>query len=261
MEDIESQLKSIFNVTKLQRNKKLFWYMKKVYVDDVKKDISFSSINNKKEDRCEIINFHDDDSLIFYRCFSYFKTESIALRKIYGDGGYCFQYDDNILKKDTEIVQIQIKTGNKHFFIENVPNLISTPFCFVIYKDDEKKTLLRATHKVSSIDNDKFNEILKSENYVFKEIGYSFEYEIRMFVKINIKILEQKLKDLNQLETFNKALKEGNMYLILKYKNDVAQKIIVSPFKEYEEILKNCKTDKSYYLDKVDRSIEHEKNI
>ena len=36
MEDIESQLESIFNVTKLQRNKKLFWYMKKVYVDDVK---------------------------------------------------------------------------------------------------------------------------------------------------------------------------------------------------------------------------------
>ena len=98
MEDIESQLKSIFNVTKLQRNKKLFWYMKKVYVDDVKKDISFSSINNKKEDRCEIINFHDDDSLIFYRCFSYFKTESIALWKIYGDGGYCFQYDDDLKK-------------------------------------------------------------------------------------------------------------------------------------------------------------------
>lgn len=130
---------------------------------------------------------NSSDFYYFYRCLSYFKSESIAMWHIYAkEKGLCFELSPGPIKQIAELKFDKIELVNKTECKDYDFKTYDIEFSNVIYygEDDKKKGLYvinRSTSK-TTISENKLNTIKKK--YYTKDIGWNYECECRLILKI-----------------------------------------------------------------------------
>ncbi len=201
-----------------------------IYVNQSKhyKDITYNNFYlffspcDKWNDLCDIDltkNKETDQNLYYlYRCTSYFKSESIAMWKMYAEKGFCFRLSKapiQNLNKFISKIELCFKRKDSIEIDMKDINRVSTAYVIYFNQQDDGNYVLLRSRKKAVIDKDVFNEI-KNNRYL-KNTGWSYEYECRLCLTIPKYLIKNK-----------KSFIGAKVYLNDKGKNKIT--CIRSPF-------------------------------
>lgn len=241
----ERKLNLIFNVSSHDR-----FYL---YVPDVRyyKDISndnfyyFFSPADRWNDKSDIDSTkkkeNRKDCIYLYRCLSYFKSESIAMWKMYAENGGCFKLSKAPIKNFENIisdVELIFKDRSSEHIEKGCYETI--PAKDVIYYEENSKnkfTVLRSTHK-EKVNKKTFDS--NTSNRYIKNIGWSYECECRLCIRIHKKYIHKNAKLIGAK-------------VFLKNNKKYTKTYIPSPLAKKQKtiILDNIKVEKSVFQNKV----------
>lgn len=196
-------------------------------------DINDIESTKKKENR--------KDYIYLYRCLSYFKSESIAMWKMYAENGGCFKLSKAPINNFKNIIShVELVFENKHS--EPLEKKCCEPFSAtdVIYYEQNSKnkfTVLRSTHK-EKVNKKTFDS--NTSNRYIKNIGWSYECECRLCIRIHKKYIRKNAKLIGAK-------------VFLKNNKKYTKTYIPSPLAEKQKtiILKNIKVEESVFQNMV----------
>lgn len=196
-------------------------------------DKSDIDLTKKKENR--------KDYIYLYRCLSYFKSESIAMWKMYAENGGCFKLSKAPIKNFENIisdVKLIFEDGSSKHIEKGCYETIPAKDVIYYEKNSENKFLvLRSTHK-EKVNKKTFDS--NTSNRYIKNIGWSYECECRLCILIHKKYIRKNAKLIGAK-------------VFLKNNKKYTKTYIPSPLVEKQKtiMLNNIKVEESVFQNKV----------